>query len=298
MLKMKKLGYILFVVAVLSTGQAYGQGFGTIFRAGLNISSFNGPTLMDANGQSLEEYGYGTGFHIGAGARYKFDYSGNYGVSMEFLYSLKGGLISYEGESWYTFRNPQGASITTTGTRRMALDVSNSYLEFPVSFFAKFGKFELHGGAYMGVRLRSIANGDYRYMTTSPNNLNFSVLLDQNFRNDRLPDYSMSFPSNEVELLEVAGELFQVPTTQGAYFEHPEFNGSLYKALDFGLIGGFSYYLTDGLFLGFRFQYGLTDVTRDDMHLNLNRLGDDNQPLLRSEVQRNIVYQASVGFAF
>jgi len=296
---MKKLHYIFLFLAVLgTTTQVSGQGFGTIFRAGLNLSSFDGPTMMTADGQNLEEYGSGTGFHIGAGARYKFDYSGNYGVALEFLYSLKGGLISYEGDSWFTFRNPQGATIMTTGTRRMALDVSNSYLEFPINFFAKAGKFEFHAGAYMGIRLRSIANGDYRYMTTSPNNLNFSVLLDQNFRTDRLPDFSMPFPADQVELLEVAGELFQVPRTQGAYFEHGEFNGSLYKALDFGLLGGFSYYLTEGLFLGFRFQYGLTDVTRDDMHLNLYRLGEDNQPQTRTEVHRNIVYQFSVGFAF
>lgn len=292
------IGLVALVGLLLGSAPVNAQGFGTIFRAGLNASTFSGPTLVSAEGTSLESYGYGTGFHIGAGGRYKFDYSGNYGVSLEFLYSLKGGLVNYEGESWYLFRNTQGAMIRSTGTRRQALDVSISYLEFPLNVFAKVGKFEVHAGVYAGIRLRSIANGDYRYITSNPNNLNFSVVLDQNFRTDRLPDYTMPFRADQVIDLEVAGELIQVPLVQGAYFEHAEYNAPLYRSIDYGLLGGLSYYLTEGLYLGFRFQYGLTDITRDDMHISQYRLGDDNRPVIREEMHRNLVYQFSVGFAF
>jgi hypothetical protein len=276
---------------------SFGQGFGTIFRAGLNVSSISGPTEMTADGRNLENFSYNTGFHIGAGGRYKFDYNGNYGISAEVLYSLKGGVVSYEGDSYFVFRNSQGAIIRTTGQRRSDLDVSNSYLEFPINLFAKFGKLEIHAGGYAAIRMRSEGTGDYRYSTTVPNTASFEANLIQNYRRDRLSDYSEPFIGN-VANLTVGAEVFQIPLTQGAYFEHEEFNGPKYRGYDLGLLGGISYYMTQGLYLGVRFQYGLTDITRDDMHISLYRLGQDNRPRPREEVHRNIAYQVSVGFAF
>ena len=295
---MKNLFLVCLLVFVGLNVTLNAQGFGTIFRAGLNVSSFGGDRLTTADGRNIETYNTSTGFHIGAGARYKFDYEGKYGASLELLYSLKGGLITFEGDSYYIFRNSQGAVIRSFGTRRQVVDVSNSYIEFPVNFFAKVGKLEFHAGAYAGFRLRSIANGEYRFTSSTPSNVNFSVILDQNFTRDKLPDYSVPFPTDQVQTLQVAGEFFQIPRTQGAYFEHEVINGPLYRSIDIGLLGGISYYLTDGLFLGLRAQYGLSDVTRNDMHINLNRLNENNQLLFRDEVQRNLILQISVGFAF
>lgn len=296
MMQLVRLGLLALMILVVTGAAA--QGFGTVFRAGMNISSLSGPVLMSADGEPAEAFGTSTGFHIGAGARYKFEYSGNYGVSLEFLYSLKGGLVDYNGDSWFLFRNAQGANIRSMGMRRKAIDISTSYIEFPLQLFAKVGKFEFTGGGYMGIRLRTIANGDYTYTSTSPNAFDFTVELDQNFRNDRVPNFSDPFETQDLITVTVAGELFQLPRQQGAYFEHDDFTGSYILPLDFGLTGGVSYYLTEGLFISGRIQYGLTDITRDDMHLNIQELGPNNERLFREEVHTNIVYQVSIGFAF
>ncbi len=297
MVQRMRLG--LFVAMVLMMGQHLAaQGFGTVFRAGLNVSTLDGSVLMNADGTPAEAFGTSTGFHIGAGARYKFDYSGNYGVSLEFLYSLKGGLVDYNGDSWFIFRNAQGSNIRSVGMRRKAIDISTSYLEFPLHFFAKVGKFEFMGGGYMGIRLRAIANGDFTYTSTSPNPIDFTIELDQHFTRDRVPDFSQPFDTEDLLTIPVAGELFQMPRRQGAYFEHDDYRGSFIRPFDFGLTGGISYYLTEGLFLSARIQYGLTDITRNDMHLNVQQLGPNNERLFRDEVHTNIVYQVCIGFAF
>lgn len=273
------------------------QGFGSIFRAGLTTSTLQGPVLTDANGQAQEQLGYVSGFHLGAGMRYKFDYAENYGLNIEAIYTQKGSRVRYDGPSYFVFRNTEGRREIVNGDRNYILDISSSHFDFPVTFYAKFlKKLEVHGGFYASVLIRAEGGGSFTFTSPSPQNVNMTVFLEQNYRSDVLPDYSQPF-SGEVIPVRIGGEPYPIPKTQGAYFEHTEKTGSLLRAFDYGLTGGLSYYFTKGLYLGGRVQYGLSNVFNPDMFVSLRDL-DGQQGALRNDARTNLSWQIAIGFAF
>ena len=77
---------IVFLLCFLPLAQAQFSGG---FVAGLNFATINGPSEMDANGQSLDNYSYRTSFHLGG--RFNYMFNEILGVRAEILYSQKGG---------------------------------------------------------------------------------------------------------------------------------------------------------------------------------------------------------------
>jgi len=291
--------YWLFFVFFMAQGQvSQAQSWGTIFRAGLTMSTYRGDLLQDDAGANLESLGYVSGFHLGAGARYKIDYLGKYGISMELVYTQKGSRINYDGPSYFVFKNADNFRQVSTGNRNYALDISTSHFDIPITFFAKPIKgFEFSAGVYASFLLRGEGGGNYRYTGDFPGNIEFSSLLDQNFRNDRLPDYSQPF-TGEVTTIRIAGDQYQVPRSQGAYFEHERYEGNLLRTFDFGVTGGLSFYLTSGLYIGGRVQYGFINQFNPDMFISIKDLDAMNQPVLRTDTRQNLSFQLAIGFAF
>jgi hypothetical protein len=296
---MARLRYILIIVLIgISFYSMQAQGWGTIFRAGLTMSTYRGDLLQDNAGANLESLGYVSGFHLGAGARYKIDYLQKYGISFEVVYTQKGSRINYDGPSYFIFKNADNFRQVTTGTRNYALDISTSHFDIPLTFFAKpIKSLEFSAGVYASFLLRGEAGGNYRYIADGVPNVEFSTLLEQNFRNDRLADYTQPF-TGETTTIRIAGDQFQVPRTQGAYFEHERYEGNLLRAFDFGVTGGISYYLTAGLYIGGRVQYGFINQFNPDMFISIKDLDSSNQPLLRNDSRQNLSYQLAIGFAF
>ena len=64
------------------------------------------------------------------------------------------------------------------------------------------------------------------------------------------------------------------PTEVGAYYNYNS-DEKLFRRLDFGLVGGLAYYLNNGLYVGARYQFGLTDVTNDGNDLRVTADPDD-----------------------
>src|SRR5690606_29578236 len=184
-----------------------------------------------------------TGFHIGVGARYHFDYLKKYGVGMEGNYSQKGATINYDGPSFFVFRNSQGASVTSTGYRKSNITVSQTHIDIPLYAYAKITKeLEVSGGVYGSFLVGSKGSGDLTFSGTNPLVNEFTVQLNQNYIKDQLLDYSQPLQGDFTNI-SIASQQFQLPAVLGAYTENETRDGNLYKVFDFGLIGGFSLYL-------------------------------------------------------
>jgi len=89
-----------------------------------------------------------------------------------------------------------------------------------------------------------------------------------------------------------------LPRTLQAYYDYP--NGAdtgLFNRLDFGIHASANVFINRSLFVGLRFNYGLTDITNDDVDRSLGEINGSDL-ILRDDFDRNISLQASIGFSF
>jgi len=277
------------------------------FKTGLNFASMRGPSEMNNAGEDLETWKNTTGFHIGMTFGYKF--TDNFGARAEFLFSKRGAKYAFEGESYRVFRHTTG-EVLSLGNSRYLINVNNSYLDLPVLLYARAGAFEFSGGAYVGVLVASTGEGSLRYsgktaglgndvFDLATNNKELVFNLNHNYRRDKPGTGSSSSGDDKVINVKADAFVSETPRTMGAYYDLPENRGRLYNSLDYGLIGGVTYYLSRALYFGARVQYGLADITNNNADLTKARLESPSGALVyRADEDRNFVIQASVGFSF
>lgn len=291
---------------VLSTFTANAQvKYG--FKTGLNFAHIAGDSEKNDAGQDLESWKNNTGFHIGMTLSYRFtDY---FGVRGEFLYSKRGAKYTFEGQSYRIFRHSTG-SVLTLGSSRYLINLNNSYLDLPVMAFGRYRSFEIYGGAYVGLLVQSVGEGSLRYSGktvplgndayVNPNKteteMNFN--LNYNYRKDDPLEGSSETDNEEPVPVKVDAYIAETPKTLGAYYDYPEGAGRLFNSLDYGLVGGLSYYITGALYLTGRVQYGLADITNNAADLSKAHVGTNGELIFREDKHRNFVIQASVGFSF
>lgn len=267
------------------------------FKTGLNFSHLDGPSETDGAGAALEDWKNITGFHIGMALSYEL--TDNFALRGEFLYSKRGTKYTYEGPSYRTFRF-DGGSVQSSGKAKYALNVNNSYIDIPVLAVARWKDWEISAGAYAGLLVQTIGEGAYTYTdarTAAPNNSPIDKVtynLSYNYRRDAPGEYEGDL--TKTIRLDNVNRLF--PETIGAYYDFTEDKGSLYKALDYGVIGGLSYYISRSLYLGARLQYGLADLTNNDADVLRSSSNADGSLIYRNDKDRNWTIQASVGFQF
>ena len=283
----------LFFLCTLCTAQAQLKGG---FKTGLNFSTFDGESEMDASGNSLESWNNVTGFHIGA--TFSYFINDNFGLRGELLYSKKGSGYTYEGPGYRLFTYENGSTFTT-GNSTYKLNINNSYIDVPIMAYYRLGNFELAGGAYASFLVSSIGEGSLRYTNgKTSQNPNFEVndlsfVLDHNY----LRDQAGKGDSRETIIANLPTRNVELPKFLGAYYDNPTDTGNLYNSVDYGLIGGVSYYLSRALYANVRVQYGLADLTNNDADFSKQE-SNEGVPILRSDNDRNFVIQASVGFNF
>lgn len=280
---------LLFMIVSRSHAQIDALGFG--FRAGLSLAKFDGPSEMGPNGESLETNKMSTGFHIGVQINYKF--GDLMGLRSELLYSQRGTDYLYEGPSYYVLDRNTVKEITLLGKRKQSINVSNAYLDIPLSLYYKIKKFEISGGLNVGVLLSSSAGGTIDFEGTSPVTSPFRINLNYNYKSDEAGE-----GSPDTEILTIQGQTYDVPKFVGAYYEFPEKDKDLYKTLDLGLIAGLSYFLNEGLYLGVHYVHGLGDVDRNEYDVSLKELNTDGSYIQRNDENKSRSWQFSVGFSF
>lgn len=266
------------------------------FKTGLNFGSIDGPLETTASGATPENWNSLTSFHIGISVDYVFPGT-PFGIRGEVLYNKKGSKYTYDGESFRTFRFPDGTFTRTSGNSRYLINVTNAYVDIPVVFHARWKDLELSAGAYAGFLVQSIGEGSFAYTGGRTLPLQLAVSdLEFNLDYDYGSDEPGKGQGDQTVLAQVGGKPLEMPKTLGAYFDNNEDRGSLYNSLDYGLVGGLNYYI-NSLYVGFRLQYGLADISNTDADV-AKAATNNGSPIYRSDTDRNMVYQVSVGFSF
>ena len=268
-------------------------GFG--FRAGLSYSKYDGPSEMGPNGEALESWSNDKGFHIGGGVTYKF--TDLVGARLELSFSQRGTKTTYEGPSYYILGR-ETFPYKLNGTRTQNLNVNNAYIDFPLTAYYKIGKFEIFGGLNTGILLASTGGGTITFdniQNGSPED-EFILSLNHNYKKDQAGGASV-----ERTEISISGAPFFEPTFLGAYYEFEERDKMQYQTIDMGLIGGASYYINEGLFISFRYIYGLGDVDRNDYDISLQTINGTSPNFThvqRADTNKSLSMQFSVGFSF
>jgi Outer membrane protein beta-barrel domain len=265
------------------------------FKTGLNFAKITGPSELDAAGVSLESWKNVIGFHIGATFSHKF--TDKFGLRGEFLYSKMGGEYTFDGPSYRTF-NYTGGSSYATGHSKYLINISNAYLDIPVMAFARAGDFEFSAGGYVGLMVQSSGEGSL-FFSGGKTDVNIPIqdtefFLSYNYKKDD-PGGALS---EETQIVRVDNRNLELPKTLGAYYDYPEDKGQFFNNLDYGVIGGISYFLTSSLYASVRLQYGLADITNNKADLQKSATGENRALVFRGDTDKNFVIQASVGFSF
>ncbi len=286
--------FLLFALATFTSLSA--QEFSGGFRAGLNFITFDGDQEMSADGTlTFEEFNRTTGFHVGA--TFALAFTDLVGVKADLMYSQKGGERRFSGPSFfYLYAGPDDvAGEVNFGRLEAEIDVVNSYIDIPVVAYYRLGILEIEGGASMGFLVNSRASGGLTYTNTrfsSTESIIFNV--DGSYFSDEAGGGGVlgrsEIPLPRTNVLP--------PSVISAYYNNSS-NDPLYRRFDFGLIAGVSVFLNNGLFLGARYQYGLTDLTRPENDLRLTneeQVGGREYNEADEDFSRSI--QASIGFRF
>ncbi|MBK9151205.1 MAG: PorT family protein [Saprospiraceae bacterium] len=269
------------------------QSFG--IRAGLNYSKLSGPT--DSNGSVTEKFGLTNGFHFGINYAYQMD--DDFAVKAELLYNQMGTNYSYNGASYYKI--PFGTSfVYEKGLTDMTLKVSNAYITIPVMIQYQLSKkIELNAGIYGSVLIAPRGSGTIFFESTEhPTEVFFKQSLVHNYYSDNARGTASIAPGPAII---INGNVVQLAKDAGAYynFNESEKNGNTYNSIDFGLTGGVSYFINKGFYIGFRYDYGLTDVTNNAMNPSRRDFDETNDAMIfKNQLHRHIGLQASFGFRF
>lgn len=272
----------------------YGSvGFG--FKAGLNFSSFDGPSETSLNGETLEAFSTTSGFHIGALVNFKF--TDLVGIRTEFAYSQRGTKYTYAGPSYFTLGKYTLQSLNITGTRQQTLEVTNAYIDIPVLAYYKIGNVEIFGGINSSLLVSSTGGGNIQFTGKAPiTNTDlapFNVVLNHSYKKDEAMGATAT-----TQNVNVNGQIYTVPQNVGAYYDFPTRDKALYNTLDFGLAAGLSYFLNESLFISARYILGLTDVDRNEYDISLQALQGNGAYMPRADKNTSQSLQVSVGFSF
>lgn len=276
----------ILLLLLLSLGGLQAQEFSGGFKAGLNLNTINGPA-ESMNGDELEVIGNTTGFHVGAIMGLAI--TDLFGLKAELMYSQAGAEYLFNGPSFFYFYTDANQIDIQPGTRRSEYSVTNSYLTIPLMVYGRLGRLEVEGGVSGSFLVGSVAGGGTNFIAADGST--YRVGYDFNYLRDEAGRASLLTDNGQLP-----NSLLISPSSIGAYYDSPS-DESLYKRLDYGLVGGLSYFINRGLFLGGRVYYGLADVTRSEQDYSLIQL-EQNERVARDDDDRNFSLQLSIGFRF
>ncbi|HKK88738.1 MAG TPA: outer membrane beta-barrel protein [Saprospiraceae bacterium] len=282
----------IFILLVFWVSTAFGQ-FSGGFKAGYNINYMDGPKIVNDSGEELESFNNANGFHVGAILNYEIaDY---FGLRSYLLFTQRGGNIQFDSEDSYLFLRDVETNErqVSSGSKRISLTVSNSYIEIPLMLYGKYGKFELTFGPSLGILVASTASGSITFdgeYRREP--IQFRSIIDHQYYRDDAREGERPIEFN------TGLEQVQFPGTHLAYFEFNEKEESLYTVINFGLMGEFNFFFNKGLFLGVGYYYGFNDITNSSMDADWQQLDADNRLVLRDDEDTLAALQLSVGFRF
>jgi len=291
-----KLHFFLTLVGLFST-TLFAQEFSGGFRAGLNFNTLESTAedcMQCDGGMSYESFNRTTGFHVGA--TFALAFTDLVGIKADLMYNQKGVEKRFDGPSFfYLYTDATDLEgMVSFANLEAEIDYVNSYIDIPVTAYYRLGKFEIEGGASMGFMVNSRASGGLTYKNTFLGGRDVIFNVDGSLFSDEAGGGGVVNRALEP----LPGATQPLPDVVSGYYNSNS-NEPLYRRLDFGLVIGASVYLNNGLFIGARYQHGLTDVTNGENDLRLtNESGTPGREFNTDDEDFNRSIQASVGFRF
>lgn len=274
------------------------QGYNIGIRAGLGQSKFSGPT------EPGETFGLSGGFHFGLS--FQWNFNDLIGLRSEVLYNQMGSSYDFNAPDGYYVFVPEDrlTNIIIRDTSSITLDHSNAYIQFPQTVHLRINdKFELFAGGYIGFLVSPVATGNILFGGPGAKQehsfrqgLNFEY-----FGDDAETKFGTFFGNNSGTpiLIRADGRDVTLRGVENSYdFMAFNIDESRFFSIDYGLIGGLSYYLNRGLYLMGRVEYGMRDITRNTADYSFVRVNDNETPIFNNDNDKNLGFYLSIGFKF
>jgi len=293
---LNKLFTVLLFLCVLQLTAQHKIGV----RAGLNVSTISGGELEQG-----EEYSRSNGFHFGV--NYTYSITPKFGIRGELLYVQRGAKYNFidTTEGVYNLIKPQfSQQFFEIGKKIEIIDISNGYLSLPITAqFQLSPKFEVFGGISLDLLLNPTGRGSLDFESISrPQDISYLQSYDHKYRGDEAGEvpFRVSGFSPQPVTITVEGEAVNLYRTEAAYYRLTEAqkDGNKFNVLDAHLLFGVNYFLNQGFYIGIRGQYGLGDITNDNIDFSVRELNDDDTYILRDDKDRSISASISFGFRF
>jgi hypothetical protein len=296
-----KLLFIFIICTILKAEAQIDFKFG--FRAGATLSQMFGPKETDAAGASLESYKMTA--RICVGGTFAMPINDYVGLGAEVLFSQKGALHRFEADNSYlrldgTVSN-MNASQTFTGHKRIrSVNITNGYVEIPVTFYAFAIKDRLmfDFGPSISFLVSSRSLGILKYGVIDPVNPDPADFLEIEL-DLRGTDDAGALADRAVDK---TGKLDQTtivyPSRIGSYYNFNEKKGGLFNSIDYGLNFGASLFFTKGLRVGTRVYYGLADVTNNNYDVQQSSLDSNKEFIFRKDRDTNFGVQMFIALQF
>ena len=285
---------LVFILPLCLKGQDSKIGV----RAGLNYSWFSGEKEMG------ETFSTSNGFHFGI--NYSYYFNEFFGLRTELLYNQRGNTQNYQGESYYILRRGLDRLLDYGTVEEFKLEDANAYLSIPISASLHITpKFEIYAGASMDFLVSPSGTGVLDYSSSVDVVGEYQVFFTQSFDNSYYSDEAAGLPNipGGTIAMVVDGERLDIPRVGAAYYFLDEKNGNKYNWYDLSVHFGANYFLNRGFFVGANINYGLTDVTRDEMDISLRELNEfdnftDEAYVRRADSDHQLSVHVSLGFRF
>jgi hypothetical protein len=271
------------------------QKFG--LRAGLNYTKFKGPLEVE------EKYSTSSGWHFGV--NYAYFLTDVISIKGELLYTQTGTAYKYLGESFYKVPLSSGLTLIPNaylydkGKTDLQMKISNAYITVPLVLqWSVSDKIELSAGVYGSILIGPKGNGTLKFTSLAkPDSLFFKQSLIYNYNSDKAGESSGAVGP----WVFVNKDRTPIARDAGAYYNYlpTELEGKLFKPYDYGLTGGISYFVNKGLFLGLRYDFGLVDITNNEVDVSRKSFDETtNKFKFSKDFDRNVGFQVSFGFRF
>jgi hypothetical protein len=296
-----KLVFILTIFTIFELQAQIDFKFG--FRAGATLSQMFGPREMDAAGNSLETSKMTA--RICVGGTFSMPLNDRLGLGAEVLFSQKGALQRFEADNSYlrldgSVSNMNSSQIFTGNKRIRSVNITNGYVEIPLTFYAFAIKdrlmFDFGPSISFLVSSRSLGILKYGEIdAANPDPADFlEIELDL-----RGSDDAGALADRAVDK---TGKLDQTtiiyPSRIGSYYNFNEKKGALYNTIDYGLNFGASLFFTKGLRVGTRVYYGLADVSNNNYDVQQNSLDANREFIFRKDRDTNFGVQVFIALQF
>ena len=294
-----KKGYLIFLfLFFLSFISAQDYSIG--IRAGLNYAKFLGPEETGVH----ESYSLSGGFHFGV--NFQWNFNSYFGLRSEVLYTQVGSKYDFEGESFFVFNLVTFDRFVVRDVSDIELDISNAYVSFPITAHITVSeKFEIFGGGYINLMVSPTASGNWIFGEPGINapDYAFDQTLIYDYNSDIAGNASglvfNSFnPAGRFIGIIVNDQNVDLRSVVGAYYLYETLEAKKFRSTDYGLIGGFAYYLNRGLYLSGRLEYGMTDITNAAGDISYKTVNDDGSLIFNDDYDRNMNFSVSFGFKF